>query len=93
MAQQRPVYAAFLVSDEDDVPSYLTEAEREELIESLHYAQRDERTILVIVNGASMTLHTDGGEPEDNSFGRSYAWIVEALEDAFKTGQRRSRSS
>lgn len=93
MAQQRPAYAAFLVSDESDIPSYLTSAEREELIESLHYAERDERTILVIVNGASMETHTDGGAPEDNSFGRDYGWIVEALEDAFKTGQRRSRSS
>lgn len=37
-------------------------------------------------DGANTLIAIDGGEPEDNSFNRDGAWIVGALNKAFRDG-------
>lgn len=45
------------------------------------------RTVLVIThNGKELEDYGDGGEPEDNSFGRDYSWIATELRRAYDLG-------
>jgi hypothetical protein len=47
----------------------------------------DWRSVLqIIVDGIIIDERYDRGEPEDNTFGRDWAWVPAALEDAFKRG-------
>jgi hypothetical protein len=43
-------------------------------------------TLLIIHDGERVAWHTDGGEPEDNCFGRDGRWIAPALRDAYARG-------
>ena len=46
-----------------------------------------ERFVLSIMrNYKTIEEHADGGEPEDQSFGRDWSWVPEALEQAYKYG-------
>jgi len=38
-------------------------------------------------NGQVIREEWDGGEPEDNTFSRDYAWVKYALEEAYRLGR------
>ena len=42
--------------------------------------------LVVEHDGKVLRVETDGGEPEDNMFFRSYSWIDTALLEAYKCG-------
>jgi hypothetical protein len=42
----------------------------------------------VIDGKPTRILGTDGGEPEDQSFGRDWYWVVEEINKAYKTGYK-----
>lgn len=47
----------------------------------------DYRESLVVVhNGKEILRESDGGEPEDNSYGRDWSWVSDAIETAYKLG-------
>jgi hypothetical protein len=46
----------------------------------------DYRNYLVIEDGDYKKVYTDGGEPEDASFGRDYSWVALELRRAYKSG-------
>ena len=46
------------------------------------------RSGFVIVNNGKREIHVDGGEPEDQTFGRDWAWVQGALEEAYEAGRR-----
>lgn len=51
------------------------------------YIFSDGGHVLVIeVNGKLDMWYTDKGEPEDNTFGRDYGWIVRELREAYAQG-------
>lgn len=55
------------------------------------YGMNDEyncRSGFVIVDNGVRTVQVDGGEPEDNSFGRDWSWVEGALEAAYAAGLR-----
>lgn len=43
-------------------------------------------TLEVRRSGKVVRSHLDGGEPEDNSFGRDWSWVVGALREAYAFG-------
>jgi hypothetical protein len=48
----------------------------------------DYRLFLVIrENGVMVDAWPDHGEPEDNSFGRDWAWVPEQLQHAYQVGK------
>lgn len=48
---------------------------------------QDGRSVLTVyADGKFIEEHSDGGEPEDNSFGRDWEWIKPALERAYEIG-------
>lgn len=48
------------------------------------------RSRLVITDSAGEREYWDGGEPEDNSFGRDWSWIANELRSAYEQGKRAS---
>jgi hypothetical protein len=46
-----------------------------------------ERSVLRVTRfGKSVLERYDGGEPEDNSFGRDWSWVEGALREAYALG-------
>ncbi len=43
-------------------------------------------TLLMISDGKVILQQSDGGEPEDASFGRDWSWVAPAIEAAYKLG-------
>jgi len=41
----------------------------------------------IIHNGKVIATHYDGGEPEDQSFGRDWNWVPSMIEKAYKLGR------
>lgn len=53
----------------------------------------DNRMIMEIHRMGKMTdEHYDGGEPEDNSFGRDWSWVSFAIEQAYLWGVEDGKS-
>jgi hypothetical protein len=53
------------------------------------YGDSDYRKRLVIThNDVQLREYYDGGEPEDNSFGRDWSWIKGELERAYELGRK-----
>ena len=46
----------------------------------------------IIYDGEIIQQRYDGGEPEDNSFGRDWNWVPEALRQAYELGLQDGRS-
>jgi hypothetical protein len=46
------------------------------------------RTTLFITDNEDVREYSDGGEPEDNSFGRDWNWVPKELERAYAAGLR-----
>jgi len=44
------------------------------------------RRLVIERNGKEVEDHWDGGEPEDNSYGRDWRWVCEAIETAYRFG-------
>jgi len=44
------------------------------------------RRLVISHDGTQLSEHYDGGEPEDNSFGRDWSWIKGELEKAYALG-------
>jgi len=44
-------------------------------------------------NGEVVAQHTDGGEPEDQSFGRDWSWVAPALRDAYELGMKDGKAT
>lgn len=44
-------------------------------------------------DGTKTQVGRIGGDPEDNSYYRTYSWIVEALNDAYELGVEHSRGN
>jgi len=42
--------------------------------------------LTVIHDSTVIAMHTDRGEPEDNSFFRDYSWIAPLLEKVYRLG-------
>lgn len=87
-------------------PGYLPEDRSADATKSDGYAVRFEsdddgwnyRQHLVIErHGEEVARHCDGGEPEDQSFGRDWSWVEGALRQAYafgvEDGSRRERAT
>ena len=46
----------------------------------------------IFVDGKLADVQCDGGEPEDNSFGRDWSWVVGELIEAYKKGVEDGRT-
>ena len=46
----------------------------------------DWQTLRIMRNGEVVRLETDGGEPEDQSFYRDWAWVADAIRQAYEYG-------
>ena len=44
------------------------------------------RSMMVITDDSGKREHWDGGEPEDNSFGRDWDWVEVELMKAYQQG-------
>lgn len=51
------------------------------------------RTTLVITDNEEERGYSDGGEPEDNTFGRDWSWVEMELERAYKAGLRDAKEA
>lgn len=47
--------------------------------------------LLVISDGEEIIDQEDGGEPEDQTFGRDWAWVPDAIRRAYETGLQHAR--
>jgi hypothetical protein len=57
------------------------------LVTRYEYDELDGRTELIVEHAGKEVLRScDGGEPEDNSFYRDWAWVADAIEMAYKLG-------
>lgn len=55
---------------------------------------RGERTALVmIIDGREVARRLDEGAPEDNSFGRDWSWVPDAIERAYAEGLKHGREA
>jgi hypothetical protein len=45
-------------------------------------------TMEIYYDGALVRSESDGGEPEDNSFGRDWNWVPEAIREAYDYGRK-----
>ena len=52
----------------------------------------DYRSRLIIKDDSGEREHWDGGEPEDNSFGRDWSWVAYELRSAYEQGKKDGRS-
>lgn len=43
-------------------------------------------TLRIIIDGEVVATHWDGGEPEDQSFGRDWSWVGTELKRAYEQG-------
>lgn len=50
------------------------------------------RTYLVITDDKRIVKHIDGGEPEDNFYGRDWSWVAEELEAAYRAVLRDAKT-
>ena len=58
-----------------------------ELIMEVEDNEYEPRSVLVVKrNGEEVKRFYDGGEPEDNSFGRDWSWVPDMIEKAYKWG-------
>lgn len=46
----------------------------------------DDYVLCLVDTDAKAVLGNDGGEPEDQSFGRDWNWVVGAMNDAYRKG-------
>src|SRR5690606_38288166 len=81
-----------LASKPEQIPDWVPDDEREELTEYLSFGG-DDRTVMIIRNGERIATHWDGGEAEDNSFGRDWSWIVGELRAASDAGAESQRDT
>lgn len=51
----------------------------------------DYRTTLIITDSSGTREYSDGGEPEDNTFGRDWNWVAKELEKAYQEGKKEPR--
>ena len=49
-------------------------------------------TMAIHRKGEIVEEHWDGGEPEDNTFGRDWSWVDAAIERAYKWGVEDGKS-
>ena len=56
-------------------------------VEPIPYSH-EYRSRLVITDTSGEREYWDGGEPEDNSFGRDWKWIEGELRNAYEQGKR-----
>lgn len=82
---QAPNFACFVVSEESEIPSWLGENDRGYLID--FFGEYDSPSVLVVKTGEAISMNPDGGEPEDQTFGRDLAWIEGAIKDAYECGK------
>ncbi|MBW2621303.1 MAG: hypothetical protein JRD68_00225 [Deltaproteobacteria bacterium] len=47
---------------------------------------RSVTTMRIYHNGTLVISESDGGEPEDNSFGRDWNWVPGAIQQAYDLG-------
>ena len=50
-------------------------------------------TMKVIHNGEVIEEHSDGGEPEDQSFYRDWGWVPDAIRQAYELGLKDGQKS
>lgn len=75
---------AILATELEELPDEIREEFDEQYFQegrSVVYLQHSD--------GAIINWYTDKGEPEDNSFYRNYAWVVNAINDAYTSGFNR----
>ena len=52
------------------------------------FEREDYVTALVIIDNGEKRYHTDGGEREDQTFGRDWSWVERELKKAYEAGLR-----
>lgn len=55
-------------------------------LEEVEDKWRDRTRLVVTVDGKRIIEETDGGEPEDQIFGRDWSWVQGAIERAYEVG-------
>lgn len=67
----------------------------EDELSDYDYDESDEEGSATVVrvneDGTKTEIGWIGGEPEDNTYYRTYSWVVDALNDAHKIGFRMGR--
>jgi hypothetical protein len=75
-----------LVSRSVKLPEWANGDDVDELRENLD-CWNGERTALVVRLGEDIEIQTDGGEPEDNTFGRDWRWVPDMIRRAYEQGR------
>lgn len=55
--------------------------------DDIPYAMREGSILIVENEGKVIFSRSDGGEPEDQSFGRNWAWVAGMIERAYNLGR------
>jgi len=71
----------------DEIPEWVTGDDLEEVKENNFERMDDEgQSLLAIQIGDKVYLKRDGGEPEDNTFGRDWSWVDGMIAAAYAEG-------
>ncbi len=83
----QPTMKLAVVSSADEVPAWLDPDFATELREMLSTDWDSRSAMILRFDDGPPEVHMDGGDPEDATFARDYAWIEDALRRAYAAGR------
>jgi hypothetical protein len=70
-------FSCYIV-DADNLPEILKDGES--------WGDNYRHYLIIERDGKLLSCHSDGGEPEDNRFGRDWSWVANAIRQAYEFG-------
>jgi hypothetical protein len=82
-----------LVTRKSEIPTWLDEAAKEELDEMFEDDDFDRSALVLRFDGTEVAeVYYDNGEVEDQTFGRDWDWVEDAIKRAFEAGRVAERA-
>lgn len=83
----QPTMKLAVVSSADELPAWLDPDFAAELREMFPPGHHNPSAMILRFDDGRTEVHMDGGDPEDATFDRDYAWVEDALRRAYAAGR------
>ncbi len=87
-----PTFRVAEIGSPEAIPEWAKAAFPDWALNGFSNDRTDERSCIAILRHGRVEFHWDGGEPEDNTYGRDWAWVHGAIVNAYKAGFDDARS-